>query len=122
MIRIKKGNTRTLILTPLDADGEGITDLADVTEVYFMVKNSKTDDDDDALISVSETGGEITIDDPETGQITIDLNSTDTSITPGSYYFGIQLKYASSTVEAYIEDDSGIYDTLSITQDIVRGS
>lgn len=121
-IVIKKGNTATLKVTVRDESGTLISDLASTTEIYFMLKNNATDLDAEAILSVSKTGGEITVDDPTTGIVKISLTSTVTDITAKQYSAALQLKYAASTQEINLKDsNSNETNKVSIQQDIIRG-
>jgi len=64
-------------------------DLTDCT-VYFTAKStiSNSADDSDAVMSVTVTDHN----DPTNGVTTIPLTSTTTNVTPGTYYYDIQIK------------------------------
>lgn len=65
------------------------TDLTGAT-VFFTAKPTISNgaDDSDAVISVEVTDHT----DPENGTTVIPLSSTDTNVTPGTYYYDIQVK------------------------------
>jgi len=112
---IKKGNAVDIKMELKSSTGSPIDDLASTTGIIFVVKTAKTDADGSALISKAKT--DMTIDDPNTGNIIIPLTSTDTNITVGTYSYGLQLVYsATRQIEIDITDDS-----FTVTQDTVRG-
>lgn len=70
-------------------------DLTGAT-VFFTAKPtiSNSADDSDAVISVEVSSH----DDPENGVTTIPLTASDTNITPGEYFYDIQIKLADGTI------------------------
>jgi hypothetical protein len=66
------------------------------TTVFFTVKPALTDDvgDTTAVISVEVASH----DDPANGHTIIPLTADDTNVTPGEYYYDIQIKNGSSIV------------------------
>ena len=120
-MRIKKGNTITLKITCKDSDGVLISDLATTTEVRFMLKNNKTDENASAVITKLKSLGEITVDDPTTGIVKFTLSATDTTQTPKNYYAALQLEYPTKTEEINLKDSNGdVIDIIEIYQDITR--
>ena len=115
-MNIKKGNSATLTVAVRDGNKELIDNLSSATAILFMVKTSKTDPDIDAIISKS-VGAGVTVDDPSTGYVKIELLPTDTDQTINSYYMALQIEWgAASHYEIDLSDE-----TFVITQDIIRG-
>lgn len=79
---IIRGDTASLPFT-VDMDLTGCT-------VFFTAKStiSNSADDSDAVIEVTVTDH----DDPINGITTIPLSASDTDVTPGEYYYDIQIK------------------------------
>lgn len=88
-IFITRGDTATI-----DFNLAGV-DLTDST-VFFTAKStiSNSADDSDAVIEVEVTSHS----DPENGTTVIPLSSTDTNVTPGVYYYDIQVVDSSGNV------------------------
>lgn len=83
-----RGDTRTVNLTFLEADGSTPIDLTGGT-VYFTV-NTSSDPTDDSSKSIqkTETGGSLT--DPTNGKTTIVLTHSDTNIAADTYWYDTQ--------------------------------
>lgn len=81
-------------LTFTDVDGDPI-DLTGAT-VFFTVKRKLTDPDDEALIEKEI----ISFDDPELGIAVLILSNTDTDISPGKYFFDIQVKTSDNKISS----------------------
>lgn len=93
-------------LTFTDVDGD-VVNLTGAT-VFFTVKKRITDIDDDAVIAK-----EITVFDfPLTGVAILTLDETDTDISPGQYYYDIQLKTSNAKIT------SSNYGKFYVAQDI----
>lgn len=88
-ISLIRGDTSTIEFTL-----EGI-DLTGAT-VYFTAKPAYDDDVTDAaaVIAVEVTDH----DDPENGHTIITLSNTDTNVTPGEYFYDIQVKRAGTVI------------------------
>ena len=113
-MNVMKGNATSIYLD-LKGNGVSLTNLADTTDIIFLVKTDKTDVDASALITKNKT--DMTIDSPTTGELVIPLTSADTDITVGNYYYGLQLVYsATNQIEISLKND-----IFSIIQDTVRG-
>ena len=104
-INIYKGDTSVITITVTNED-ETAYDLTDYT-MTLTVKEEKTDADADAKIQV-----EATISTPASGVGVISLTPTHTGITPGKYYYDIQINNGTSVVKT-IE-----LDTFTILQDV----
>ena len=117
---VKKENYVTFQMGPvIDVNGAIIINLATTTEVTFAVKTDKTDIDADALILKRKTLGELTVDDPDTGYVTVTLSDSDTNLL-GDYFMALQLEWAADKQEINLTEDGKISDRLSIKQDIIR--
>lgn len=120
-MQIKKGNYIILQIGIKDQDNNYITDLNIAIEVLYMIKNNKTDLNDDALVIKKMTLGEITINDPSTGYVSIELESSDTeNIQAGIKYHAVQIEYSAENIkEIWLKDDLGT-DMIDIYQDVIR--
>jgi hypothetical protein len=78
-----RGDTRTINLTFLEADGSTPINLAGGT-AYFTV-NSSSDPSDDTSAAIQKTATSFTS--ASTGQHTFTLSHTDTNIAPGTYWY-----------------------------------
>lgn len=78
-----RGDTRTENLTFLQADGTTPINLAGGT-VYFTV-NTSNDPSDDTSAAIQKSATSFTS--ASTGQHTFTLTPTDTTITPGTYWY-----------------------------------
>jgi hypothetical protein len=119
---IKAGNSITLVFAITDANGVTITNLSTALAIKFMVKSNETDADSSAKISKSLTSG-ITINTPAIGNVSIALTATDTAITAGTYFMGLQIEWPTYKEEVSIKetfDETMDINTLQIIQDIVR--
>lgn len=83
-----RGDTRTVNLTFLEADGTTAIDLTGGT-VYFTV-NSSSDPSDDTSKSIQKTQSGVTLTDPILGKTTVVLTHSDTNITPNTYWYDAQ--------------------------------
>ncbi len=92
-IEIIRGDTSSIdfVLT----DGGTPVDITGAT-VFFTAKPALTNDvsDNTAVISVEVTSHT----DPTNGKTTIPLSSTDTDVTPGEYYYDVQVKRGDLTI------------------------
>jgi hypothetical protein len=88
-IFIIRGDTTSINFTVAGVDLTGAT-------VFFTVKPELTDDstDTNAVITKEVTSHS----DPTAGETVIELDSTDTDVEPGVYYYDIQIKRASGTI------------------------
>ena len=85
-MEIIRGDDADFELTFKDIDGNPI-DLTGAT-VFFTVKRHKTDSDTSAVLKKEITTFTL----PLTGVALLELTDTETDLTPGSYYFDVQLK------------------------------
>lgn len=83
---IYRGDDKVYTVTVKDENQDPI-DITGWT-IYFTLKKSLTDSDDDALIKKDVTSHI----DAVNGLSEIILLNTDTDITPGKYYYDIQIK------------------------------
>lgn len=67
------------------------TDISNYDEIKFSVKENKTDSDADAILSLSYLNGDIGIYDATNGYISIIINTINSDITVGSYFYDIQI-------------------------------
>jgi hypothetical protein len=97
---VNRGDTRQIDVTFYQSDGVTPYDISGGT-VYFTVNASSAPADDAAaLISKDVTVHTA----PQLGQSRITLTATDTDITPGTYYYDIQLKDANSNILSSKQD------------------
>lgn len=88
-IFIIRGDTTAITFTLTGYDLTGST-------VFFTAKPALTDDAADANAVITK---EVTShSDPTNGITIIDLDSTDTDVTPGTYYYDVQIKDSSGTI------------------------
>ena len=87
-IELIRGDSSSINFT-IDMDLTGAT-------VFFTAKPALTDDagDTTAVIDVEVTDHTV----PTSGQTVIPLSNTDTDVTPGEYYYDIQIKDASGNI------------------------
>lgn len=97
-LEIIRGDDEQFELTFTDIDGNPI-DLTDGT-VFFTVKESLSDDDDSALITQEIT----TFAAPETGVARLVLDSDQTDIPEGRYFYDVQFKDSLGTISSTIRD------------------
>lgn len=84
-------------------------------QLFFTLKQSKTDSDEDAILQESTTGSEADPSDP-IGEIEMTLSSSETNVTPGSYYYDFQ--FVSSSGEVY----TLLADKVKVLVDITRST
>lgn len=88
-IHLIRGDTSSINLTLEGVDLTGAT-------VFFTAKAAIDDDVTDAAAAIAV---EVTTHtDPEAGITVIPLSSTDTNVTPGEYFYDIQVKKADLTI------------------------
>lgn len=87
-----RGDTRTVSLTFLQADGSTPINLTGGT-VYFTV-NSSSDPSSDSTVSFQKTANSA-FTNAANGQHTFTLSHSDTNITPGTYWYDAQFVDAS---------------------------
>lgn len=91
---IIRGDTRTVNLTFLEADGSTPIALTGGT-VYFTV-NSSSDPTDDTAVAFQRTATDATpFTSPALGKHTFVLTHTNTNITPATYWYDAQLQDSS---------------------------
>lgn len=84
-------------------------------ELFFTLKQSKTDDDVNAILQKSTTGSETDPTNP-TGEVEMILSSSEADVTPGSYYYDFQ--FVSSSGEVY----TLLSDKVKVLADITRST
>ncbi len=84
-IEIVRGDTESITFT-LERDGTPVNLTG--TTVFFTAKSGLDDVDASAAIAISVTSHS----DPTNGITIIPLSSTNTDITPGEYFYDIQVK------------------------------
>lgn len=104
MTKIKdyiRGDSRNINITFLQPDGVTPIDLTG-GKVYFTVNSSSAPADDTSAV-ISKTVSSFSA--PTTGVATIALTNADTqNITPGSYFYDVQLKDASGNFVSSKQD------------------
>lgn len=105
-----RGDTRTINLTFLEADGSTPIDLTGGT-VYFTV-NASDDPSDDTGASIQKTATSFT--NATEGEHTFTLTHSDTNIDPGSYWYDAQFK---DSVGSYLSSYRGKF---IVQSDITR--
>ena len=74
----------TLTITDLQADGSLVAyDFTDTTTLEFLVKNSPTDADEDAVARYTLTSGVAIVGLPTAGVCTVQCLSSDATLAPG---------------------------------------
>lgn len=117
---VKKGNTSIQEILVKDKDGVTVTNLADASEIKFEVK--KNEQSSTAEISLTEGAG-IVVNSPSSGYLKITLSPTNTDISPGDYYMGLQITWSASLVyEINLKAGTPAVPTniFTITQDVVN--
>lgn len=109
-ISIIRGDSRTITVNVTNSSGSAF-DLTGCT-VYFTV-NATTSPTDDTSASIQKSTSSFSS--PTSGVATITLTHTDTdSLTPGTYFYDVQLKDSSSNITSLKQDK------FVITADITR--
>jgi len=114
MLRIKSGNTVAFEIACYDQDDNLLTNLSATTEIIFKIIM-----DESNAITKKKSLGEITVDDPNQGYLTIPLSSDDTKDYSGICYIAIELRWASSTEEMNLFVDDEETDKIGIKADII---
>jgi hypothetical protein len=119
-MKIFKNNPMTFVIGPLlDSSGDLITNLATAEEIIFVIKENKTDDDGESLLFFDKSSGNIVVDTPSIGCITITADIDDvSSIAVGKYYKSLQI----DKTEVILTENGKVDDRITITQDIIRGT
>ena len=105
-LTIKRGTTYPITVTFLDEAGAPI-DLTGAT-VYFTAKSVESDIITDDASAVIEKDVTVHVDEAgnpsaDEGITTILLTGTDTTVSPGNYFYDITVKYASGVINTPIE-------------------
>jgi hypothetical protein len=123
-MQLKRGNSVNLKILVKDSLGNIIENLALATAVKFVMKINKSDDDAHAVVSKNLTNG-IVVDYPSIGYISISLTSTDMTINPINYFWGVQITWSpTNVVEIDIKDvdvtNVNPLEAVSVTENIVH--
>lgn len=81
-----RGDTRTVQVTFKQADGTSY-DLTGATAYLTINRSKNPTNDDSAALQKTKTS----FDNPTSGIVSFKLTSTDTNLTPGNYWFDVQL-------------------------------
>lgn len=104
-----RGDDHTINLTITDSDGA--VDLTGYT-VFFTVNDSKEPASDASAVIQKDVTSHSS---PTTGQTAIQLDPADTaSVTPGTYWYDIQLKDGSGNITSFPKD------RFTLVSDITR--
>lgn len=90
-LSIVRGNRADLILT-LKADGVPVPNLADAIAARFVAINGEK------AVIIDKALGDMTINDPEVGNVRIPLSSADTDIATGRYDIAFQATWGALDV------------------------
>lgn len=104
-----RGDSRTIKVTFKDADG-ALYDLTGATAYLTINRNGKPTSDTTAALQKTETD----IENPTSGIVSFKLSPTDTNLTPGNYWFDVQL------VDAEGNKLSRKREELTVIPDITR--
>lgn len=114
---VKKGNTAILDVEIKDKEGDLVTDLADVTEAKFHVKESKSSTEKKIEVVLGD-GVDMNV--PSVGYVRITLRPSHTSIDVEKYFMGLQLKWSADEVsEVDIKIDGVETDVFRVRQETV---
>lgn len=120
-MELKKNNSVILSIKVKDSENNLIENLFEATNIYFTLKENKTDIDSASLV-YKTLGSGIEVNNPTTGYIKVDLGTTNTNLNPGTYYIGLQVEYDNSIQEVILKENLfTTIDTVDIVQDTVRG-
>lgn len=97
-VTIIRRDHANLEITLTDVDGNAV-DLTGGT-LFFTVKNTIDDVDDDALISKEIT----TFSAPTTGVATVTLTPTETDLPAGNYFYDVQFKSSGNVISSSFRD------------------
>lgn len=119
MIELIKGNRKRLVLK-LFRDGSLITDLSTATSIEFAIKKKAEDTNARAvLMIVDETGdpdARVERNQPCTGCVRLTLDSEDTLLDPGEYFYALQCSWGTDDDEEWTFDDG----KLKVVTDVIR--
>lgn len=90
IVNVKRRNARTVSIEVKNSDTT-VIDLNTASDIFFVVKKNKNDEDNSGIIKKLSLG-EITIDDPSIGFVKIDLDSNDMNLD-GIYFVAMQIFY-----------------------------
>ena len=120
-MELKIGNYYKLIVAAKDQNGVTISNLSTVSAVKYMLKKNKLDADTDAIVTKDLLDG-LSVDDPVTGSISVELVADDTiDVDPGDYFQAIQVEYSDDNQqEIKIKENGKVIDHITLIQDIIR--
>lgn len=84
-LNITRGDTVSFTLVFEDDNGDPL-DLTDA-RVYFTAKKKLSDTDDEAVLKKDI----VDIDEPEDGEVTVQLSAEETDLAPGKYLFDVEV-------------------------------
>jgi hypothetical protein len=106
-----RGDSRNIVVQVYQSDGVTPLSLVGATVFFTVNANNAPSDDSAAVISKTVTSHS----DPTNGKTTIALTNTNTqNITPGTYYYDVQVKDAGGNILSQVQD------TFVVIADITR--
>ena len=113
MIEIIRGDSHRIKVSFKEADGTAY-DITDGKVFFTVTKETSPDNDDNAVIALSDSDPQITITNATEGLAEVQLTPDDTEQNPGDYYYDAQL------VDAIGNVVSRDREVLKINPDITR--
>lgn len=122
-MQLKIGNAVSFIIDVVDACGDVVSNLPSTTEIVFMIKENIDDVDELALVTKRKSNGDITVDDPELGSVTVSVKPADTyDADPGTYFYALELTYSpTNKVELDLKENDVYLNTIELVQEVIRG-
>lgn len=97
-MQIKRGNKADLQFIVKDASGNIVSNLNVATNIQFVLKNNKSDPDDNAVVLKNLANG-ITIDTPVIGNCTVSLSSVDMDIEAKNYFWALKITFSPTNMQ-----------------------
>lgn len=102
-IKIVQGDTKRIVHTLTDSQGNKLTNLASLSDVVFMAKTNGTDADVDAKITLKKTLGQITVDEANSTLTLIFEKNTTVNLSPQELIPFCKLLYQSLSEQYHLD-------------------
>ena len=128
-MKMKRRNTVKIEVGPIkDTDGVTIVNLATADAVTFMVKQNQSDADADAKITETILGGGVTVDVPDVGYVTVDIEATETTwanFVEGDFYMALQIEWlapgGNNIQEINLTENGRLISAVRMVDDVIVG-
>ncbi len=93
-MEIIKQDSKIFTIPLQDSNNDPITNLAECSEIVFVLKKEQSDIE--PVIKITKTGGGIEVNNPVVGSVKLNITAIDSNIEVGSYYIALKLIYSAT--------------------------